>query len=286
MSFQTCESPVWLADRREVVCVDIDAGTLHVAEDVSATTREVFEVVPTRSFSPQCGYQCGRIGAVVPCETTDELLLVCDVGIVLYNLKTQKTQTLLAVKLPSDLRFNDAKCDPSGKLWCGTISLSRTRGAASLFRLDHNPWRLTEVVTGLTNSNGLAWSSDGATLYHIDTPTREVVAYDVTSQAGDIKRRGVVVKFDNDTRGRPDGMTIDEDGMLWIAHYEGGCVSQWNPQNGERLAVVPLPHDRVTSCTFGGGDLQTLFVTVADVGMFACRVQSRGVEPSRVVIPR
>lgn len=273
------ESPVWLADENRVVWVDIERGVMHAADENGCEVG-VWELYA----------RCGRIGAVVPCVSR-RLLLMCDAGLVFFDMKTCGTETLFTHQWENDLRFNDAKADPQGRLWCGTISLSRTRGAAALFRF--NGEQLALVLPSLTNSNGLAWSIDGATFYHIDTPTREVAAYNFCGANGEINResRRVVARWNPAGIERPDGMTIDNEGMIWVAHYEGGVVSRWNParhesreQNASELkeiARIPQPSSRVTSCTFGGRDLRTLFVTIANQGLFGYKTAFTGIEPHR-----
>jgi sugar lactone lactonase YvrE len=130
------------------------------------------------------------------------------------------------------------------------------------------------VLGGVTTSNGLDWSPDGSTLYYIDTPTLEVAAFDYDAAAGTIDDRRVVIRFPQDA-GRPDGMTVDGEGMLWIAHWEGGRVSRWNPRTGTLLDQVPVPALNVTSCTFGGPGLDRLYITTARVGLDAAQLQAQ-----------
>jgi sugar lactone lactonase YvrE len=145
------------------------------------------------------------------------------------------------------------------------MELSLRPGAASLWRLDPD-WSLHRMVDGVTISNGLAWTRDATTLYYIDTPTRTVVAYDYDRTAGAISGRRVVVQVP-EAMGFPDGMTIDASDNLWIAQWDGGCVSCWDPRAGRPLERIEVPARRVTSCAFGGSGLDELYITTARHGL-------------------
>ena len=164
-------------------------------------------------------------------------------------------------------RFNDGKCDPQGRFWAGTIPYDRTPGAANLYVLDAN-LKVRQALDNLGNSNGLTWNAAGDTMYYIDTPTRRVDAFDFDGATGSISNRRQVVRVPDDM-GKPDGMTIDAEGMLWVCLWGGWAVSRWDPQSGELLAKVNLPVKRVTSCAFGGADLEDLYITTARSGMEA-----------------
>jgi sugar lactone lactonase YvrE len=121
------------------------------------------------------------------------------------------------------------------------------------------------MVEGVAVSNGIVWSSDQSTLYYIDTFTREVAAYDYDVASGDISNRRVAVLIDEEL-GFPDGMSIDENGMLWIAHWGGAAVRQWDPLSGKLLQSLSVPARHVTACAFGGENLRDLYITTATSG--------------------
>lgn len=163
-------------------------------------------------------------------------------------------------------RFNDGKCDPAGRFWAGTCSQNcDVPGAGSLYRLEPGGG-IHKVLGGLTISNGLAWSVDRHTMYFIDTPTLEVWAFDYEDRSGDIRNRRAAVQVPAQT-GFPDGMTIDEEGMLWVAHWGGSRVCRWNPRTGAKLAELQLPVQQVSSCVFGGEDLDVLYITTSRLGL-------------------
>lgn len=203
-----------------------------------------------------------RIGTVVP-TLNEDLICAGDSGIYRFDPSNNQKTNLAdpeAKKRP-DNRFNDGKCDPSGRFWAGTISTVKKEGDANLYQLDQSGL-LTLQVSGVTNSNGICWNASKTEMYYIDTPTQKVVAYEYDDQTGKLAGSRVAVDFrDLNTEGSPDGMTIDEDGKLWVALCHGGAVVKVNPESGELLQKVELPCVETTACTFGGSNLDRLFVT-------------------------
>lgn len=203
-----------------------------------------------------------RIGTVVPCQSGD-LLCAGDSGIYRFNPLDGSKISLAdpeAEKRP-DNRFNDGKCDPGGRFWAGTISTVKKTGDASLYRLDQSG-SLTRMIPGVTNSNGICWDQEKKLMYYIDTPTQKVTVYDYDLASGKIENSRIAVDFTKfGVEGSPDGMTMDSEGMLWVAMCHGGAVLQVNPDTGELLRKVLLPCVETTACTFGGNRLDRLFVT-------------------------
>ena len=154
-------------------------------------------------------------------------------------------------------RMNDAKCDPSGRLWAGTMPYEAEPGAAALYRYDGKS--VVPVLTEVTLSNGLGWSPDGTVMYHIDSGTQQINAYDFDPATGDLGGRRVIVTVDP-AEGMPDGMTVDDDGCLWVAMWGGGEVRRYTPA-GVLDRTVALPVTQVTSCAFGGPAGDVLYVT-------------------------
>ncbi len=154
-------------------------------------------------------------------------------------------------------RFNDGKCSPDGHFFAGTISLVKEKGDASLYRLSRGG-EITEVYSGVTNSNGLAWSADGGVMFYIDTPELKVLAFDY--EDGEISNRRELVDTAS-VGASPDGMAIDEDDNLWVAFCHGGCVICYDGRTGDELRRVDLPCLETTACAFGGEGLDILYVT-------------------------
>jgi len=165
---------------------------------------------------------------------------------------------------PTTTRFNDGKCDPRGRILAGTMDLKETDPTGTLYSFDGKS--VTTLVSNVTISNGMAWSADHKMLYYIDTPTREVRAFDYDLDTGTIANPRAVIHVP-DTLGWPDGMTSDTQGNLWIAMWGGAKMTRWNPNTGELLDQMPIPALNVSSCVFGGKNMNELYVTTARKGM-------------------
>ncbi len=217
-------------------------------------------------FDPQTGvetaYPVGeRVGCLAP-RAAGGLLIAGDSGIRAFDPNTATLEPLAdpEADLRGLTRFNDGKCDPAGRFWAGTISLRR-KPEASLYRLDPGG-TITRHLGGLTNSNGLCWSLDSQTMYHIDTPTRQVRAYDFDLQQGALCNPRVVVDMAEwGIEGSPDGMAMDAEGLLWVALCHGGAVIRFDPTTGQPVAKVVVPCVESTSCAFGGETLDSLYIT-------------------------
>lgn len=167
---------------------------------------------------------------------------------------------------PPNNRFNDGKCDPRGRFVAGTMDRSEKEDSGALYALSPEG-TVTKLLTHVRISNGLAWSPDGRTMYFIDTPSRQVLALDYDLDTGKITNARVVIRVDK-SFGWPDGMTSDTDGNLWIAMWGGARVSQWRP-DGTLLAQFGVEALNVTSCVFGGPNMNELFITTALAGVDA-----------------
>ena len=204
-----------------------------------------------------------RIGTVVPSGNDDEVIYAGETGYVRFNLKTGCKVALAdpEASMRGKNRFNDGKCDPAGRYWAGTISMIKDTGSANLYCLDTDG-SLSLKVSGVTNSNGICWSTDATKMFYIDTPTQNIRAYDYDLGSGAISNARVVVDTAaHGYKSSPDGMTIDADGMLWVAFCHGACVVRFDPQDDKELQRVDLPCIETTACTFGGENLDRLFVT-------------------------
>jgi len=152
--------------------------------------------------------------------------------------------------------------DSSGRLWVGTFDLNETEPRGCLWLLgDGATPQLME--SGLAVVNGPAFAPDGSTVYVSDSVGRRILAYELA--ASRLRTRRVLVHF-ADGEGLPDGLTVDAEGCIWCAHWDGARVTRFSP-NGERILTVAIPAPRVTSVAFGGASLDTLFVTTARYGL-------------------
>jgi xylono-1,5-lactonase len=160
-------------------------------------------------------------------------------------------------------RFNDGKLDRSGRFWAGSMDDSEKSAAGALYRLDagRDPVRIDDDYKV---TNGPAFSPDGRTMYHNDSARQIIYAFDV-DEAGAASNKRLFAQF-GEGEGYPDGMTVDSEGCLWVAFWDGWCLRRFSPA-GERLVELEVPVQRPTSCAFGGPDLDRLFVTSARIGL-------------------
>jgi sugar lactone lactonase YvrE len=158
--------------------------------------------------------------------------------------------------------MNEGGCDPDGRFYAGSMAYEQTPGAASLYRLDPDG-SLQVVLDQVTVSNGLEWSPDGALAYYNDTASHRIDVFDYDPASGLTGRRPFVELPD---RGRPDGLTVDADGRVWTAVSNAGAVHCYEP-TGVLEAVVRVPAEKVTACTFGGELLDQLFITTSREGV-------------------
>jgi len=187
---------------------------------------------------------------------------------------------------PAHHRYNDGRCDPRGRFFAGSMNEARDAASAALMRLDAD-FTLTRVFGDLTISNGLAWSPDGRTMYHADTPARSVNAYDFDVATGAPSNRRLFAQWSGETD-RPDGGAVDSEGCYWSAFYGGAKVVRISPA-GRTLAEYPVPAMCPTMCAFGGPDLRTLYVTTArqmrEADELARLPQSGGLFAMAVAVP-
>jgi sugar lactone lactonase YvrE len=176
-------------------------------------------------------------------------------------------------------RSNDAKCDPAGRLWLGTMPDAEDEPVGSLYRVDAD-LSLTRVLDGTTISNGLGWSPDGRRMYFVDSPTRRVDAFAYDVPSGEASDRSVFVPTTG-FPGVPDGLAVDETGCVWLAMHDGAALLRFSP-DGRHVGTLDVPVPRPTSCCFAGPSLDRLVVTTAasDDGsgadLFVCDVGVAG----------
>lgn len=268
------EGPLWEHKSGMLYWVDIEGRRLHRHEPLTGRNRAWdFDGMP---------------GTVIP-ATDGRLLLAHEKGLLLFDPDSGISEGLDLLKNQDPrLRFNDGKCDPFGNIWIGTMDKELAPHAGNLYSIDSRQ-RVATMLEGTTVSNGMAWSPDNRYMYYTDSPTREIWRFDYDPQTASISNRKTVI-YIPENFGAPDGMTIDNKGMLWIAHWGGNCVRQWDPGTGKGMLTVRVDAPHVTSCCFGGKDLDILYITTAQSGLnaadlarfpqsgglFSCRPGARG----------
>ena len=243
------EGPVW-DDRRQVLhWVDIYNRRVHTFDP--ETRQDSF--VEIASLVSGLFIVDGR-----------HLVLAQENGLSTLDLETEQTNPLVAIEANQpDNRLNDVRCDRQGRLWVGTMN-NHEKPAANLYRYDLDG-SLHVMETGLSISNGLGWSPDQKTFYLTDSPRQIIYAYTFEAESGQVSNCHTHVDLTHESF-YPDGRSIDAEGCIWVAMWNGGCVIRFDPQ-GKEMMRVPLPVPLVTSCTFGGPNLTDLFITTASAGL-------------------
>lgn len=252
------ECPVWDADHQQLFWVDAYNYRVH-------------------QFDPATGhdryFETGDVVSAIVLAGEDRLLMALRDRIALLQLQTGEIRVLHQMQFPfPNTRFNDGKCDVKGRFWIGAISEAPEQ--AELYRYDPDG-SLQVMETGLTISNGLGWSPDGATFYLTDSAKHKIYAYDFAAETGTICDRRVLIDLTNEGV-EPDGLAIDTQGNLWSALWNGWCIACFNPV-GQELFRVKLPVQCPTSVAFGGPQLTDLYITSASVGLSQKEIQ-QGVE--------
>jgi sugar lactone lactonase YvrE len=247
---ELCEGPCWDVSTQTLVWVDILAGVVNVVDPATGSRARHPLGTPVGAVAPRAGG--GWVAAV-------------ERGFVLLDGAWRPEGDVIpAPGQGARTRFNDGGCDPAGRFWAGTLSYDGAARAGALYRL-HPGGRVEQVLGGVTNSNGIAWSPDGTRLYHVDTGRGSVDRLELDPATGAVVGRAPVVTV-RPAEGLPDGLTVDADGHLWLALWGGACVRRYTP-DGELDTVLELPVDLVTSLAFGGPGLAELFITTARDGL-------------------
>ena len=227
-------------------------------------------------FNPKTGenkaYDVGEnIGTLVLTQRDDTVLVGLETGLYELNLTTGKLNKRVNPEPNSpDNRLNDGKPDPMGRLWIGSMCKADngvegfdTDYKCNLHRIDAD-FSCHVMDPKIRLSNGMAWTQDNKTFYYIDSPTRQIYAYDFDLKAGTVCNRRPCVEFSAEL-GVGDGMDIDVDGNLWVAHWTGWSVVKWDPRSGKMLEKIDIPVCRVASCAFGGENYDKLYIVTASV---------------------
>jgi sugar lactone lactonase YvrE len=249
------EGPRWHEERQELLWVDILGRRIHrgtLAGDGSLD--HVVTITLDR-----------HVGAVVP-ALDGGYVVAAGPGFLFVDENGSLHELAQPEAGRTDVRMNDGACDPQGRFWAGTMAYDESPGAAALYRLELDG-SCTTVLTDLTIANGIGWSTDGRTMYLNDSGTGCLYSFRFDSDSGAITDRRTLMR--SERRGVvPDGLTVDEEDGIWVALWGGGAVNRY-AHDGSLLASLELPVERPTSCSFGGPERATLFITTAREGLDA-----------------
>lgn len=245
------EGSLWDVDNQQLLWVDILSHKIYAFDPQTGSNK---------------GFDMGQdIGTVVITESG--LWAYADQNGIGYL--NPKTGQIIEGNKPElgfpEIRFNDGKCDPRGTFWAGTMAYDCEVGAGTLYEFD-SAGNTKKKIEGVTISNGLVWSSDRTKFYFIDSLTYQVHQYDYDENTGEIQNKKTVITIDKSV-GLPDGMAIDDEDHLWVAIFGGGKVIRIKPESGQVVFEVVLPVPNITSCAFGGSNLDELYITTANYAM-------------------
>lgn len=239
------EGPIWDEISQQLVWIDVLEG-------------KIFIYSPTRRSQKTIEIET-HIGAVA-FDSNHDLVIAQRDGISRYSRSTGEITYVRQIIESSEIRFNDGSVDRAGRFVVGSMGYEPSEDSGTLYSYSLSG-ELRTLLPKVGISNGICWNSDSSAMYYIDSLTNSIQVFDYNLESGAISNGKVMVKFDM-TEGTPDGMTIDTDGNLWVAMWGGAKVVVVNP-DGITVARIPFPVTNVTSVTFGGADMSTLFVTTA-----------------------
>ncbi len=244
------ESPVWCQRDKVLYWVDIKQPAVHRFNPATGDTQ-----------SWPMPEDVGSIGL----RESGGAVAALRSGFATLDFCTGSVQELAGVSLQGpDMRFNDGRCDRRGRFWAGTLHENRLPGTASLYRLDPDG-QCSRMIDGLTVSNGLAWSLDNRAMYFADSWTKTIFQCDFDLDTGTPHNQRIFAEIPAGA-GVPDGATVDVEGFLWSANFDGGCITRYAP-DGTVDRVIPMPVPRPTSCAFGAEDFSILYVTSASINL-------------------
>ncbi len=243
----TGEGPLWHPTERVLYWVDIPPGRLYRYDPGSGKHELVFE-----SELALGGFTIQADGA---------LLLFMGRGAIKLLRNGQLRTVVEDIPEERSSRFNDVIADPAGRVFCGTMPTAGSH-LGTLYRLDLDG-SITPVLSEVRISNGMGFTADRRRMYFTDSLTYEVAVFDYDQQSGAISNRRQFVRVQGE--GIPDGMTVDAEGCVWSARWDGGVLVRYSP-DGEELQRIAFPAKKVSSATFGGDDYGDLYVTTATGG--------------------
>ncbi len=251
----TGEGPSWDVENHLLYWVDIPNAKIFVYNPYTNHNRVI-----------DLSAHFSTVSAVAP-RKTGGLVFTADRKIAVLNLSTEQFRILAEVEQdqPGN-RFNDAKCDPAGRFVAGTMKNKpdgEPGGSLYIMETDHS---VRKLLDGLHISNGLGWSPDYTQFYLADSASKTVWAFDYDLKKGAISNRRDAFTLPPGM-GVADGLTVDIQGMIWLAMWDGAQITRWNPNTGQYLDIFKFPAKRTSCCVFGGADLDELYVTSAAIGL-------------------
>ena len=244
------EGPVWDHENNVLYWVNILDSEVHIYNPETGDDRVI---------------DCGQTVGTVVGRQSGGLMVALQRGFATLDPDTGAVEIVADPEDNAEFRFNDGKCDPAGRFWAGSMGLSEAQPIGSLYMLDTD-MTVEKKIEDLTIPNGIVWTSDCKTMYYIDTVAQRVDAYDYDNETGQISNQRVAFTVP-EKNGWPDGMTIDAEDKLWVAHWGGWNVTRYDPANGEELQRIDVAASQSSACAFGGPELKHLYITSARHGL-------------------
>ena len=241
------EGPRWSNELNALLCVSIEQERIFLIDEEG-------QFVRTFKTHGQVGFAVFKGG--------EKIIYAAYDGIYELDIASGKDEFLFQANSDKTLRYNDGDYDPAGRILMGTTGYKRfAPGENCLYSANMDGSDIKKIIEKTSISNGIAFSPDSRYLYFIDTPTKKVGRYTYDTRNGNCEFDKYIVEIDGD--GVPDGMCADCDGNIYVAEWGGYRVRKWNPSTGKCLKEYSIPVKNVSSCTIGGKDRKTLFVTTA-----------------------
>jgi L-arabinonolactonase len=253
------EGPFWDVAGQRLYWVDIKSRLIHQFDPSTGIDR--------RWSTPEV------VGSLAVREKGG-LIVALRSGFYFYDLELgQATPAAIPSDHPTQNRFNDGKTDRQGRFWSGSMDDKEKEPTGGLYRLDANR-NCEKLVSGITVSNSLCWSPNSRTMYFADSPRRTVWAWDFEPEDGTISNRRVLIQF-SEKEGVPDGATVDAEGFIWLAHWDGWQVARYDPK-GRVCQIVKFPVQRPTCPMLGGPKLNLIYVTSASINLSKRELSEQG----------
>ena len=241
------EGPLWDANRKVLWWVDILECLVQCYDPADGSNHT---------------WNIGQMPGTLVLAQDGRLVLAAEKGFLYFDPETGATETIIDPEPDRpEHRFNDGKCDPAGRLWAGTMPICEEGNSGAIYCL-HPDGHAEQMATDYAIPNGILWNADATTMYHIDSPTRRIDAWDFDHATGAIGNRRPLYHVTQEGA-FPDGMAMDVEGKIWLALWGGWGVVRLDPETGEELARLELPVSQVSACAFGGPNLDELYITSA-----------------------
>ena len=270
------EGPLWHSDMNSIYWIDVGLKPMKLYQySLSNQRTEIFQL-PYRASS-------------IRLRQDGNLIIGFQKGIAVFNIQTHQISPIEFSGIDFNCeRLNDSAADSFGRLWIGSFDRKLQNNIGKLYKIDAS-LKAQAMDHSIMMSNGIAWSPDGETLYFCDSRPGKIYVYDFDANLGVINNKRIFLDFD-DRKGRPDGCVIDQDGFLWVAEIDAGLILKIH-SDGHIEEEISLPVKKPTNLTFGGSNLDTLFITSMTFGLsdeelknqslsgklFSCKVNSKGI---------